>query len=164
MATIQFKNGEEYMVKLEKLERETREKVIGPAIYRAAEIVTDEIRQQLQRVPADESWGTTSDPVNGPMKIQKKGLYNSLGIASMRDDGTGFLNVKIGFDGYNELKTKRWPQGQPNQMVARSIERGTSYMEANPFVKKAVTAARKRAMQTMQETADQEIEQIMKGK
>ena len=162
MATISFKDGAEYMAKLEKLGRETREKVCGPAIYKAADLVTDEIRGQLQRVPSDETWGTTSKPANGPSKIQKKGLYNSLGIAKIRDDD-GFLNVKVGFDGYNELTTKRWPKGQPNQMVARSVERGTSYMEGYAFVKKAMNTAKQPALAEMQKTADEEIEKIMKG-
>ena len=149
MATIKFKDGSEYMAKLEKLERSTREKVIAPAIYNAADIVANEIRDQLRKVPTDERWGTNSNPLNGPNKQQKKGLYDSLGIASLQDDG-GFLNVKIGFDGYNKIKTKRWPQGQPNQMVARSVERGTSFMQGNPFVKRAVSRAKNEALSEMQ--------------
>ena len=163
MATIQFKKGDAYMAKLEKLAKESQKSVCGPAIYNAADLVANEIRQQLKSVPSDETWGTTGNPANGPSKIQKRGLYNSLGIAKMRDED-GFLNVKIGFDGYNELNTKRWPRGQPNQMVARSVERGTTYMEGHAFVKKAMSKARKPALAEMQKTADEEIEKIMKGK
>jgi hypothetical protein len=162
VATSKFKDGSEYMAKLEKLERSTREKVIAPAIYNAADIVANEIRDQLRKVPTDERWGTNSNPLTGPNKQQKKGLYDSLGIASLQDDG-GFLNVKIGFDGYNKIKTKRWPQGQPNQMVARSVERGTSFMQGNPFVKRAVSRSKNEALSEMQKTVDAEIEKIMKG-
>lgn len=163
MATIQFKDGKEYIAKLEKLEREARETVCGTAIYNAADLVADEIRAQLKKVPTDESWGTENKPTRGPNKLQKKGLYESLGIASLKDDA-GFLNVKIGFDGYNDINTKRWPRGQPNQMIARSVERGTSYMNGNAFVKKAVSKAKKTALAEMQKTVDQETEKIMKGK
>ena len=163
MATIKFKKGEEYMAKIAKLEALTRDKVCGTAIYGAADIVADEIRSQLQKVPTDESWGSSGDPTEGPRKAQKKGLYDSLGIASMQDNGTGFLNVKIGFDGYNELKSARWPKGQPNQMVARSVERGTSYMKSHKFVKKAMSKSRKRALDYMKESVDKSIEEIMKG-
>ena len=163
MATFKFKKGEEYMAKIAKLEALTRDKVCGTAIYGAADIVADEIRSQLQKVPTDESWGSSGDPTDGPRKAQKKGLYDSLGIASMQDDGTGFLNVKIGFDGYNELKSARWPKGQPNQMVARSVERGTSYMKGHKFVKKAMSKSRKRALDYMKESVDKSIEEIMKG-
>ena len=93
----------------------------------------------------------------------REGLADSLGIASMQDDGTGYLNVKIGFDGYNGIKTQRWPNGQPNQMVARSVESGTTWMKKNPFVRKAVTASRKRALEYMKDSVDRSIEEIMEG-
>ena len=163
MATITFKKGEEYMAKIAKLEALTRDKVCGTAIYGAAEIVADEIRDQLDKVPTYEGNDSFWAELPGPKKVQKIGLEKSLGIAKMQDDGTGFLNVKIGFDGYNKVKTERWPNGQPNQMVARSIERGTSFMEPNPFVKPAMRKCRKRALDYMKESVDKSIEEIMKG-
>ena len=92
---------------------------------------------------------------------QRAGLHKGLGIAKMQQDGK-LTNVKIGWDGYNDIKTKRWPNGQPNQMIARSIERGTSFMKANPFVKRAVNRTRKAAAAEMQNVLDSEIEKIMK--
>ena len=163
MATITFKKGDEWLAKIAMLEALSRDQICGKAIYGAAEIVTDEIRSELKKVPTDESWGTDGDQTAGPRKAQKKGLYDSLGIASMQDDGKGFLNVKIGFDGYNELKSARWPKGQPNQMVARSVERGTTYMKPNKFVKKAMAKSRTRALAFMKESVDKSIEEIMKG-
>ena len=163
MATIQFKKGDEYLTKISRLDRRLKENVLGKAIYGAADIVANSVRTSLQSVPTDERWGTQNSPTTGPKKMQKKGLYDSLGIAPMQDDGTGYVNVKIGFDGYNEVSTKQWPQGQPNQMVARSIERGTSYMQANPFMKKAVSKAKKAAVDHMKKTVDTEIEKTMKG-
>lgn len=162
MATIKFKNGDEYIAKIAKLQAQTRDKVCGRAIYGAAEIVADEIRTQLRQVPTDESNDSYWGELSGPKKAQKKGLYDSLGIASMQDDGTGFLNVKIGFDGYNSIETRRWPQGQPNQMIARSVERGTSFMKANPFVKPAMKKVTKKARAFMKQSVDQSIEEIMK--
>ena len=162
MATIQFKKGDEYLAKIAKLYAASRDKICGRATYGAAEIVADEIRSQLRQVPTDDSSDSFFGEVDGPKKVQKKGLYDSLGIASMQDDGTGFLNVKIGFDGYNDVKTKRWPQGQPNQMIARSVERGTSFMKANPFVKPAMQKTTKKAIKHMKESVDESIEEIMK--
>ncbi len=163
MATIQFKKGDEYLMKISRLAAASKEEVCGKAIYNAADIVANQIRSELMSVPTDEKHGTESEMANGPRKIQKKGLYDSLGIASMQTDERGFMNVKIGFDGYNDVKTKSFPNGQPNQMVARSIERGTSFMKANPFVKKAVSASKKQALDEIRKTVDTEIEKIMKG-
>lgn len=163
MATIQFKSGDEYLLKISKLEALAKGQVIGGAIYGAAEIVADEIRSELNKVPTDEKWGESENQTAGPRKIQKLGLEQSLGIAKMQDDGRGYYNVKIGFDGYNKVVTERWPNGQPNQMIARSVERGTSYMKSTPFVKRAVRQSRKKAIEYMRETVDKETEKIMKG-
>lgn len=162
MATVQFKKGDEYLARISKLDESIKDAVIGPAIYGAADIVTREIRSELDRLPTDERYGTVSDPTNGPKVGQVKALKATLGIARMQSDA-GYYNVKIGWDGYNQIKTKAWPNGEPNQMVARSIERGTSFMRANPFVKKAVAKVRKKAIESMKTTVDQKIEAIMKG-
>lgn len=160
MAVIQFKRGDEYLMKISKLEAALKDEVCGAAIYGAAGIVADEIRSQLKAVPSDEGYGTASEPTRGPKAGQKEGLLDALGISSM-EEKSGYYDVKIGFDGYNGIKTKRWPNGQPNQMVARSIERGTSWMKANAFVKRAMAATRKRALEFMKHSVDESIRKIM---
>ena len=110
MATISFKGGEEYILKLSRLEKEAVEKVVGPAIHDGAKIVADAIRTELQAVPTDEGWGTQEQPVRGPKKTQKAALLGVLGITTMQKDSEGVYNVKIGFDGYNNIRSKRWHQ------------------------------------------------------
>lgn len=162
MATITFKKGDEYLALISKLEAASRDQICGSAIYGAAEIVTDAIREELRKVPTDERYGDSQNPTNGPRKAQKAGLYESLGIAPMRDDN-GFLNVKVGFDGYNAIETAQYPHGQPNQLVARSVERGTYFMKENEFVKPAMRKAQRPAKTKMKETVDEEIKKIMEG-
>ena len=163
MARITFKNGDDYLFKISKLEASLKNKVLGPAIYEGAGLAIDEVRKQLMKIPTDESYGTELRPALGPRKVQKRDLYDSLGIASLQNDG-GYLNVKIGFDGYNAVQTKSWPNGQPNQMVARSVERGTSWMQAHPFMKKAAAACRKAVRQAMGQSVEEAIAQIMNAK
>lgn len=162
MATVKFKKGDEYIAKIAKLEANARDQICGKAIYGAAEIAADAIRAELKKVPTDDRNDSFWGELNGPKKIQKKGLYDSLGIASMQDDGRGFLNVKIGFDGYNNVVTRWWLNGQPNQMIARSVERGTHFMRANPFVKPAMRKCTKQALEYMKKSVDKSIEEIMK--
>lgn len=162
MATITFKKGDEYLYRLSKLAAGSREKVCGSAIYAAADIVADAIRQELESVPTDEGFGTPKDPVKGIKAVQKEALLQSLGITKMQDRGDGYLDVKIGFDGYNPLKTKRWPNGQPNQLIARSLESGTTWMTKTPFVKRAVTKSKKKALEEMKKSVQTSIEKIMK--
>lgn len=163
MARISFGGAKEYMAKLSRLSALEKDRVIGPAIYAGAAVVADAVHAEIRSIPTDEHWGTPEHPKTGPTRRQKDGLHESMGIAPMKDDGKGYLNVKIGFDGYNAVKSKNWPNGQPNQMVARAVESGTSFMEAHPFVKTAVQKSRKAAVAAMAKTVDEEIEKIMKG-
>lgn len=157
MATIQFKKGDAYLAKLNQLSATVKDDVIGPAVYGAAGIVADAINQGISSLAVSE------DPDKELLNSkQRKGLHDGLGIAKLRNDN-GFYNVKIGWDGYNSIVTKSFPKGQPNQMIARSVERGTSFLKATPFVKRAVSATRARAIESMKQIVDQKTEEIMKG-
>lgn len=143
MAKIQVKLGDEYLAKINKLSLVTRDQVCGRAVYAGAAVAADAVRDEIKSLPTDNRFVKGGDKLTGPGERQKQGLLDSLGVTPMSDDGRGFLNVKIGFDGYNKIKTKRWPKGQPNQMVARAVERGTSFMMQNPFMKRAVSKFKK---------------------
>lgn len=161
MAKFQFEGVDNLIAQYSKLEGDT-EKIIGKAIYKGAGIVAKTVRGAVDSLATDNSFGTAENPTSGPSTIQKIGLQNSLGIAKLRNDN-GFRNVKIGFDGYNNVKTKRWPQGQPNSMVARSVESGTSWMSKQPFMRKAEQSARRPCEEAMSEVVDLEIKKIMKS-
>lgn len=160
MARITFKGLEEYELRLSKMAKDT-ERICGAAIYQGAAIMTDEIKKGIESLPVITGYGTDEDPLPGGVTaVQKRGLLDGLGIAKMQDDA-GFYNVKIGFDGYNGTRTEQYPQGQPNQLVARGVESGTSWKQKHPFVRPAVARARKRVEQKMAETVDNEIQKIM---
>lgn len=161
MAKIQIKAGDDLAARLYSLEAILQDKICGAAIYKGGEIVTDTIRESIESLPTDDRFVFGGTKKSGPSEKQKKGLSESLGIAKIRNDD-GFLNIKVGFSGYNSVKTERWPKGQPNLLVARAVERGTSFMSANPFIKKSVAKARKRAKEAMVKEADREIKKIMK--
>lgn len=162
MAKIEFKGLEEYRLKLQHLSALAEERVIGAAVYDGAEIAADMIRQEIQSLPTDEHWGTPEYPKAGPSQEEKDGLLESFGITPIRND-SGFINVKLGFDGYQGKPTRKYPRGKPNQMIARSVESGTSFMRQTPFMKSAVRKARKRAEAAMARRAEEEIDKIMKG-
>ena len=161
MAKFQFEGVDKLVEQYQKLDKNT-EQVIGKAIYNGAGVVMKECKAAVNNIHTDDShgYGTIGNPKTGPTSIQKAGLIHSLGIAKMRNDN-GFYNVKIGFDGYNYVKTKRWPQGQPNMMVARSIESGTSWMQKQPFMRKAEQSSRSKCEKAMSETVDREIQKII---
>lgn len=162
MAKLKVYGVNEYLAKLNALSALSRSQVIEPAIHDGAGIVADAVRAELHDIPTDEHWGTEDHPKEGPTKAQKKGLEESLGISPIQTDDTGFVNAKVWFNGYNEVKTARWPNGQPNPMVARSIESGTSFMRPNPFIKTALGKCRQKVRKAMKDRVDKEIEKIMK--
>ena len=162
MASIEMKGLDEYLVKLSALEHSSKEEICGKAIYEGAGIVADAIRAELSNLPTDERFGTPEAPAQGIKAIQKEGLLHSLGITSMEDDGSGFLNVKVGFYGYNRVVTKKWPRGQPNQMVARTLASGTTWLQKSAFMKRGVARSRKKARTAMEKHVQKSIENIMK--
>ena len=90
---------------------------------------------------------------------EKQGLLDGFGVSPMQDDG-GYINVKLGFDGYNGVKTKKYPKGQPNALIARVTESGSSYREKTPFIRPAVNASKKQAEQAGQMKIDEKIAAI----
>lgn len=158
MAKFKVGDGiEKYIQSLETISNASDE-MIGKAIYEGAKVVTDEIRAGLEGVPVDNRFAKPGELITGLNQAQKNGLLDSLGITSMRREG-GVYDVKVGFDGYNSIKTKTWPQGQPNTMIARSLESGTSFRAKNPVISKATRAAKDKAEEAMAKTFDDELEQ-----
>lgn len=157
------KGAQEYVDQLVKLEADTQQ-IMAKAIYPAAGIVTDAIRKNIQAVPvhSDGKLGTSEDPVTGLTSSQRAGLLEGLGISKMKDDN-GYLNVKVGMDGYNRTITKKYPNGQPNALVIRSLESGTSWRKKHPVITPAVSKTKNQAEQLMADTLDSEIDNLMKG-
>ena len=150
-------NLEEYNRKIYELGAKATEHIEN-AVKKGADPVADEIRARLNAVPVDDSYHKPGQMRAGPRSIQKGALQATLGVSPIRNDN-GFINVKVGFDGYNHVRTDAWPSGQPNAMIARSIESGTSFMAANPFIGSAVRATKKAASDAMQK----EIENLVNG-
>ena len=156
---MKIKGLREYENKLLKLENLTRE-ILGEAIYEGAGLVADAVKSSIESIPIDERYVTGGATLYGITPEQKAGLRDGFGIARMRDDN-GFLNVKLGFDGYNSQVTKKYPGGQPNSLIARSVNAGTSFRQRIPFIDNAVNQTKGAAEQKMTETAEKAIGKAM---
>ena len=156
MARIEFYGIEEYFAKLARLGEKTTG-VCKRALYDGAAVLADAVREEVSSLP-------TTDRNGDPQQIleyEKQGLMESMGIAKMRDQG-GRVETRVDFDGYNRLKSKTYPNGHPNSMVARAINSGTSMRPKNPFMARAVKKAREKANRAMAARLDADIEKIMK--
>ena len=159
MARFQFKGMKEYAEYLQSIGANTKE-ICGAGVYAMAEVVTDKIRANLDALPTvDEAEALAAYREQRKTSLtsaQKKGLQEGLGVSPMENDN-GYWNVKVGFDGYNKVKTRKYPNGQPNVMIARATESGSSVREKTPFVRTAVAAATKPAIQAEKTAIDEEI-------
>ena len=162
MAKITFPGLNDYELMISRLTKNV-DSVAGKAIYAGAGIVADAIKENIKDLPIVRGYGTKENPLPGGVTApQKAGLIDGLGIYPMQNEG-GYLNVKIGFDDYNATKTDKYPQGQPNQLVARGVESGTSWKQKKPFIRPAINASKSRAEAAMARILDPEIETITKG-
>lgn len=141
------------------------DKIAGKIVHDGAKVVADTTKQEIGGLPTVTPETRKNQKVgklDGITPQEKLDLSTSFGIASMRDDG-GFLNVKTGYDGYGSKPTKKYPQGVPNQMLARSVESGTSFRMKNAFNARAIRKSRPAARKAMADTCEEEIQKIMKG-
>ena len=164
MATIKFPGLKEYEKRLSTLGKEGKA-IAEKAVYAGAAIIADAVRANINALPAvKDEWGVVAYNNNwsAPLtETPKKGLQDGFGISPMGNED-GILNVKLGFDGYNDMKTKKYPKGQPNAIIARSLESGSSIAKKRPFVAPAVRKTKKAAEETMAKIIDEEIAKIMK--
>ena len=159
MAKIEFVGIDEYLEKLNKIGDKTTG-LCKRALYDGAAVLADAVRSEVQALPTSDRDGKKGEaqPI---LEYEKDGLLSGLGIAKMKDDN-GRISTRIDFDGYNRLKSKKYPSGHPNSMIARAINSGTSKRTKNPFMSRAVAKANAKANAAMAARMDADIEEIMK--
>ena len=157
MANVKLTGFEKYETLLRNLEK-SAEGIAKRGVYEGAKVVADAVKAQI----SDISTEGPSDYERKRREKQKEGLQKSLGIAPMRNDN-GFINTQVGFDDYNDIKTKKHPNGQPNAMVARIYNSGTSHNKKQPFFKRAINQSKEECKNAMALEVDKCIKAIEKG-
>lgn len=161
MAKWTMEGMSEYIAYLQSIANVTDE-AIGAGVYAMAEVVADKVRANIQALPAVPNAANIATYRQGYSRLsepEKQGLLDGFGVSPMQDDN-GYFNVKLGFDGYNSVKTKKYPQGQPNALIARVTESGSQYRDKTPFMRPAVNATRKQAENAAQVVIDEKIQAI----
>lgn len=160
MARLKVSDGiDNYISQLQNCLGKT-EDIIKRSAYEGARVVMDAVKAEAQTIPTHGSTRGSTETVVGLTPTQKAGVIESLGIAHFREDGN-FINVKIGSDGYNTVFTQKYRRGQPNAMLIRSLESGTSFREPYPFVSRAVAKTRGKAIEMMRKQCDEEVKKYI---
>lgn len=149
LANMTFDPPDEWIKEFDRLGKDIGEICKG-AVIEGAQPMADEIRAELGELPEDKfRYLNGNDAFQGVPEDQKKALLDSLGITKADVDFNGNYNVKIGFDGYGSFKTKKYPKGIPNQLLARAIESGSSVRAKTPFMKTSIKKKKKIVVDTI---------------
>ena len=165
MAAIELEGFEEYIKQLSALNKSSY-KLCKYTVYPGAKVLADALRAEVNGLPAMSDNAAKAHWRAGavmPMisESQKIGLQDSLGISPITRSRGGRVQCSVGFEGYNRVVTHHFPNGQPNNEVARSLEKGTSYLQRDAFATRAVKAATNPAIEAMAEAADEYVQKVM---
>lgn len=162
IAKITVTGVNELYNKLNKLAASEATNAMKAGVYEGAGAAADALKAEIASLSAEKgSWPFYKKTIVGLSETQKQGLIDGVGIASI-EDKNGVINTKVGFNGYNDHVTEHYPKGQPNALVARSLESGSSIGTKHPFVRPTASKARKTITQKMADKVKKEIEKAMK--
>lgn len=131
------------------------------AVYDGAKVMADEIRREIGALPQEKERHLTGGEKYAVIsRRDKKDLAAHLGITKIQHSTTGTRAV-IGFAGYGSRKTKKYRNGLPMAMLARSLQKGTSVREKYPFIDRAIGQASEKAMNAMAAAAERVIAKII---
>ena len=153
------KGAEEFSAKLAGLAGNDVITVMKAAVYAGAEIIADQVKAEIQNLPEQSGYMPEGKKRNVIGTNDKRMMQERLGISHMKAEGDK-VSLAVGFNGYNDRPTKKYPRGVPIPLIARSIESGSSVREKNPFIRRAFNACKSRAQAAMNEAADKEIQKI----
>ena len=139
-----------------------KDEPLEKAVTAGAAVVADQIKANLEALPEEEFRKLGEGEIfHGIPTGQKRDLVDSFGLTPIEKDKYGFIHTKAGFDGYGSFPTKEYPEGVPNQLMARAVESGSSVRQKTPFVEPAVKATRKEAVETMNAVIEDEFKSII---
>lgn len=164
MPSIRLEGLDDVIARLKAIgEGDAIEKVQKHAVYEGMKVIKQEVEAQIRALPEQEGYIKPERlPRNVVTRKEKAELIRHLGIADM-DTKSGTVSTSVSFNGYTNIKTKRYPNGLPAVMVARSINSGSSVRRKHPFMRQARAAAKERAIQAATDAALESLKTIMEG-
>lgn len=155
------KGLDDYITALHDLDADT-DKIIKSALYDGAGVLIEEVKSRISALPEDRGYKQKGVQRNVATPDEKKDLLEHIGIAHFAKKGDA-IGTAIGFNGYSRHKTKKYRQGVPIPLIARSIESGSSVRQKHPFMRQSVKAVQDRIAAMAQEKIVEEINKKMEG-
>ena len=126
------------------------------AIYEGASVVLDGMLTELSALQVTRYYGTDQKK-RYCWPSDTKALIENIGIAKMIVEDT--VNTKVGFDGYYTAENG---ESYPVPLLANSVNAGTSFMYAQPFIDRTVQKCQKAALKKMNEKFNEYVKNSMK--
>lgn len=151
---FRIKGLDEYIKQIDRLSNSfVAEVCIENALKKGGDVVLKETIKYLEKMPVDNRPYVIGMRTS-ITELQRQALIHSFGVTPTMQKKGNMIDVKTGVEGYNKI-------GQPNVMIARSLEKGTSFMNKNPVISRASKNARDKCIEAMQESLNEDIERIM---
>ncbi len=125
---------------------------VEKALNKGSDVVADETKRQLIDLPVDDRQFVDGQR-DSIRTVQKNALIRGFGISPIQQKKDK-VNRKTGVNrDVNKL-------GQPNVVIARRLENGTSYMKKNPVFSRSSKKARSQCLKTMEESLNKSINDL----
>lgn len=132
------------------------------ALYEGAGSMRQEMENQAKRIKTEPFKYAAGGETRLPSPEEKAIVENgAIGVAKFHKDDDG-CDTSVGFSnaGYAMLAGRR----VPIPLIANSINSGTSFMQKQPFVRKAKSAGSKKAVDVMKKSITEYLEKKTGGK
>jgi len=138
------------------------EDVQKQAVYEGMRVIKEEVVALIRALPEQAGYTKDGSPRNVIKKSEKEELIKHIGISAMETkDGT--VNNSVSFDGYTSLTTKKYPNGVPAILIARSINSGSSVRQKQPFMRQARAATKSKAIAAATKAAEEALAKLSEG-
>jgi len=141
---------------------ENAPKAAAVGLYDGAGAMRTEMEYQAKRIQTEPFKYASDGQMRKPSPEEKAIVERgAIGVAKFRKDDDG-CDTSVGFSntGYAMLAGRR----VPIPLIANSINSGTSFMQKQPFVRKARTAGGKKAADVMKKSITDYLEKNTGGK
>lgn len=135
--------------------------VMKSAVYAGVGVLADAIKSEIDSLPEESGYMRPGKKRNVVGTNDKRMLKERLGVSRIEATGDR-ANAVVSFSGYNGRPTKKYPNGVPIPLIARSIESGSSVREKNPFIRRAFNKSKTQAQQKAIDAGQQKINDLMK--
>ena len=153
--------GEEFSALLNNLAGDQAITVMKAAVYAGVGVLADAIKSEIQGLPVESGYMPKGKKRNVVGSHDKQALQDHLGISHIEATGDK-ADAVVSFNGYNGRPTKKYPNGVPIPLIARSIESGSSVREKNPFIRRAFNNAKTNAQQKAIDAGQEKLNELIK--